>query len=302
MSRGTELILNGAALRHNLSRVRELAPQSKILSVIKANAYGHGAIWAAKQLSALTDGFAVALLEEAVELRKAGIEKDILILEGVFDADELEQAQQLNCQLVIHHELQIEMLERSDKDIGILWLKVNTGMHRLGFPPVQVADVWNRLSALNSVTEIKLMTHFACSDDFSHTLNQQQLTNFQSITKNYSAQTSAANSAAIFNLPQSLGDWVRPGIMLYGSSPCENKSPEDCLLQPVMTLKAKVITLQEVAQGHSVGYGAEWVANRNSLIAVVSIGYGDGYPCQAPAGGPAAPGSCPSFQRLPTRH
>lgn len=286
MSRGTEITLNSVALRNNFARVRELAPNSKILSVVKANGYGHGAKWVAQTLSS-SDGFGVAHIEEAKELRESGITQPIILLEGVFDQEELKLAIELKCDLVVHQLEQIELLERLQFDESFaVWLKINTGMNRLGFAIAEVDNSWQRLQACSSVKAVHLMTHFACADTAEAPLNDKQWNAFKPFIDQYEAVASAANSAATVQLPHAQLDWVRPGIMLYGSSPVEGKTAQALGLQPVMNFNARVIALQSVAAGESVGYVARWTAENDSLIAVISVGYGDGYPCHAPEGTP----------------
>lgn len=291
MSRGTEIILNSLALRNNFARVRELAPNSKILSVVKADAYGHGSQWAAKHL-AETDGFGVANIEEAQELRDAGMTQPILLLEGVFDLEELKLAEQLRCDLVVHQSQQIELLEAMPaSEPFVVWLKVNTGMNRLGFALPEVDPSWQRLEKLSNVKTLRLMTHFACADREEAPLNVKQWQLFKPLLDKYPVIASAANSAATVHFPHAHLDWVRPGIMLYGASPVENQTAQELGLQAVMSFRARVIALQSVAAGESVGYVARWTATKDSLIAVVSVGYGDGYPCHAPEGTPVMIGS-----------
>lgn len=286
MARPTLAQLDLDALVHNVGVVQRLAPGRKIMAVIKANAYGHGAITVARALHNRVDALAVASIEEALELRRAGVEAPILLLEGVFAAIELLAAAEQDLWLTVENEMHVAWLEqaRLPKPVGC-WLKVNTGMNRLGVTPDQAPAFFARLQACDNVADgTVLSTHFACADDLDSPMTRNQLDALGAL--DIDAPRSAANSAGILAWPDSHLDWVRPGYMLYGNSPMLLPHANADALKPVMSLKASIISLREVAAGETVGYGATWTASRDSRIATLCIGYGDGYPRQMPAGAP----------------
>lgn len=289
--REVTLGVNLSALRHNLARVRESAPYAKVLAMVKADGYGHGLLTVAETLDA--DGFGVAFLEEALILRGAGVRQPIMILEGVFSEMELFEAVRQQLTLVVHQEEQVRLLEQCKLSGPIkVWLKLDTGMHRLGFAPEVAPLIYRRLRACHVVGEIGLMSHFASADERRSRQTELQIRRFREaqriVTQNgeQPLPDSLANSAAILAWPASHGSWVRPGIMLYGSSPFPDQSAADLRLRPVMTLAARVIAIKPLARGEAVGYGGSWVAPRDTRIGVISIGYGDGYPRHAPSGTP----------------
>ena len=287
MSRATGALIDLGALRHNLKRVRELAPRSKVMAVVKANAYGHGLAIAAQAL-ADADAFAVASLDEAQTVRRAGLANPIVLLEGVFSEQELEEAAQWNCELVVHDDYQLKLIEKSRlrKELGV-WLKVDTGMNRLGFAPAAVPDAWRRLSKAKSVRpSLRLMTHFASADEVSNPKTVAQLEAFAVATKGIEAERSIANSAAILAWPHSHFDWVRPGSMLYGASPFATRTGTEDGLKPVMTMETALIAVKKLRKGESVGYGGAFVAQEDMTLGIAAIGYGDGYPRHAPSGTP----------------
>lgn len=288
MTRPNQARLNLAALRHNLGLVGQLAPRARVVAVIKANAYGHGAFTVAQALEQLADALAVACIEEAAALRDAGIAAPILLLEGVFEAAELALAATRDFWITIHNERQLQWLERSRLARPLrCWLKLDTGMHRLGIAPQQAGQFYRRLKATpNALDDIVLSTHFASADDLASRQTGAQLTAFEAACRDLPGQRSAANSAGLLAWPASHYDWVRPGYMLYGNSPLSADHPNARALKPVMTLSSEVISLRDIQVGESVGYGATWTAARPSRIATVCIGYGDGYPRLAPAGTP----------------
>lgn len=288
MARANQARLNLEALRHNLRHARSLAPQSRLMCVVKANGYGHGALAVASALEPLTDALAVACIEEALELRDGGITAPILLLEGVFNADELTLAANLGFWVMIDNEQQLSWLERAELEQSITcWLKIDTGMHRLGVEAAQAAGMHQRLlNCANRTGELVTCTHFASADDLDGQQTGEQIALFEQVTADIPGPRSAANSPGLLGWPQSHYEWVRPGYMLYGNSPFTAAHPNTETLQPVMTLVSAVISVRDVAPGESVGYGAIWTARRPSRIATVSIGYGDGYPRQAPSGTP----------------
>jgi alanine racemase len=288
MARPNQARLDLAALRHNLGVARALAPRSRLMAVVKANGYGHGAATVARQLESLADALAVACIEEAVELRDAGIEAPILLLEGVFDARELGTAAQLGFWITIDNEWQLRWLEEAILPAPLnCWLKVDTGMHRLGVAPAHAADFYRRLRATENARDgLVLYTHFAAADEPASPRTGEQIALFEQFCAPLPAARSAANSPALLAWPGAHYDWVRPGYMLYGDSPFAAPHPAAEPLLPVMTLTSAVISLREVPAGEPVGYGATWVARRPSRIATVTIGYGDGYPRNAGNGTP----------------
>ena len=278
-SRRPQATIDLTALEHNFTRVKQLAPHSKVLAVLKANAYGHGMLAVAQALKQ-ADALGVARLDEALALRAGGIARPIVLLEGFFHPDELPQIVASNLQLIIHHRDQAEALLAAQLDSPVrVWLKIDTGMHRLGVYPDEVAELYQRLSGSANVQgPLRLMSHFASSDELDKATTIEQLTLFQRVTAGLVGEHSLANSAAVINWPQSHGDWVRPGLMLYGVSPQAETAGVSLGLKPVMTLSSSVIAVRKVNAGDAVGYGGSWIAAHNSRLAVVAIGYGDGYP------------------------
>lgn len=287
MSRATGAVINLAALRHNLRRVREIAPHSRIMSVVKANAYGHGIAAVARALSE-TDAYAVASLDEALAIRHAGLAHPVVLLEGVFGPEELEEAARNGCEVVVHEIGQLELIESSHLQHALtVWLKVDSGMNRLGFPLGQAREMWQRLSAAKAVRgPVRLMTHLACADDVGSTRTEEQLQRFADATAGIDVERSIANSAGILAWPDSHADWVRPGILLYGVSPFPGRCGSDEGLQPVMTMRTRLIAIRNLEEGETVGYGGNWMASEAQTIGIAAIGYGDGYPRHAPNGTP----------------
>ena len=283
----TKAVINLSACQHNLSVAKQSAPESKCIAIIKANAYGHGMVKIAKALND-ADAFAVARVEEAVQLRDAGITKTILLLEGFTSDAELNLARKYKLDCVIHNEHQIHLLEQSNGDAITICLKVDSGMHRLGFNPNEVKDVYSRLKQSGSVnTPFKLMTHLANADDKHDDKSLNQIDTFyKSIEELNVEEASIANSAGILGWPQSHAFWNRPGIMLYGVSPFINGRAKDQNLKPVMTLSSQLISVKEIKKGETIGYGGIYVCEKDMTIGIVAIGYGDGYPRHAKIGTP----------------
>lgn len=283
----TQAVINLVACKHNLSVAKQASPDSKNIAVIKANGYGHGMVEVAKALTD-ADAFAVARIDEAIKLRQAGITKSILLLEGFFSAEELSLVQQYNLDSVIHTEDQIQLLEESiDEKISVV-IKVDSGMHRLGFNHKSIKKVKERLEMCSSVEQsMSVMTHFSDADDKHNnkTLNQIE-TFYKSIEDLSFSEISMANSAGILGWPQSHAACNRPGIMLYGVSPFINSTASDRNLKPVMTLSSKLISIKEVKKGESIGYGSTYTCEKDMLVGTVAIGYGDGYPRHAKTGTP----------------
>jgi len=287
MRRSASVEIDFEALMHNLSVVRQYASNARIIAVIKANAYGHGMLAVADYLMNSVDAFAVACIQEAEFLRNKGVLTPIVVLQGFQSEDQLQKCFKLNLQPVCHQCWQIDLLLQSDSDKDLdIWLKVDTGMHRLGLPESELVSVYQQLSKSNKTNSIRLMSHFANADEPEHVLNAQQLTVFDEAEAALNIESSLANSAAIVSIPEAIKDWVRPGIMLYGASPLSTKSAEELGLRAVMKLTSKVIAVNTLKAGHAIGYGSLWSCDRDSQIAVVGIGYGDGYPRHAQSGTP----------------
>jgi alanine racemase len=281
--RPARALIDLAALRHNYRLARQLHG-GRALAVVKANAYGHGAVRCAQALGAEADGFAVAFLEEALELRAAGLAQPILLLEGVFAAAELTEVERHGLWVVVHHEAQIDMLARTPLTAPIhVWLKINSGMNRAGFLPAVARDAWQRLQATGKVADITLMTHFARADEPQVITTREQVTRFDAAIADLPGCRSLANSGAILGWPQARRDWARPGILLYGADPMPE---EDHGLQAVMTLESAVMAVREIAAGEALGYGARFVATRDTRVGLVAMGYADGYPRVVPDGTP----------------
>lgn len=286
MSRPLRAEIRLSSLQHNLQRARAAAPHSKVMAVIKANAYGHGMARVAHALHDV-DAFAVASIDEAIVLRDSAVHADIVLLEGMFSADELLFVQAYGVQLVVCSAGQVEWLEAAQvKKPIVVWLKVDTGMHRLGIEPAEFAALHQRLSDCEAVAEVRFMTHFACADEPDNPATAQQIADFSQCLGAAEGQRSLANSAAILAHPESHADWVRPGIMLYGSCPVQGETAASQGLEPVMTLKSHLIAIKQLNKGDRVGYGGDWTCPVDMRVGVVACGYGDGYPRHAKQGTP----------------
>ncbi len=277
--------IKSSAYRQNLALVRQLAPHSNIMAVIKSDAYGHGMLAAADALHE-ADAFAVARTDEGVRLIRHGVNLPVLVLAGAQDADELALARRHQLQLVVQNPEQLELIQAAGS-IGDLrcWVKLDTGMNRLGFNSALLPEVLARLNCLDESVRLEgIMTHLADADNLDSRYTPMQLERFQRSMQGQAGMTrSVANSAAIIGWPETRLEWVRPGIMLYGISPFGAPLPG---LTPVMTFKARVIALKQVQKGDKVGYGCTWEAPARQTIGVVAVGYGDGYPRRAPQGTP----------------
>ncbi|HXZ55230.1 MAG TPA: alanine racemase [Burkholderiales bacterium] len=273
--------IDSAALRHNLSAARRLAPRSRVWAVVKANAYGHGVARAARALAA--DGLGLIELEAALELRRAGEKRPILLMQGFYSPGELEPIAANGITTVVHHAEQLAMFEKVRPSAKIpVYLKLNTGMNRLGFAENGLKDALARLA--RCAGEVTLMTHFADADGARGV--QWQLERFRQMSAGLNNPRSLANSAAILRYPEAHTEWVRPGIMLYGCSPFADTSAEKLGLKPVMTLSTELIAVRELAAGDSVGYGCTYTASGPMRVGIVACGYADGYPRHAPTGTP----------------
>lgn len=286
MSRPVRARVGLDALRSNLELARRTAPHSRVLAVVKANAYGHGLVPVARALSD-ADAFGVAGVEEALLLRQAGITRPIVLLEGFFHSAELDAVVRHELSLVIHAPHQVEALATAAPAAPVrVWIKLDTGMHRLGFAPAELASVLPRLQALPGIEVMGLMTHFACADDRADPATGRQLECFHAAVRGLAGEHSLANSAALLGWPQTHADWVRPGLMLYGISPFLDDTAVDQGLTPAMTLETELIAIRDCPAGEAVGYGGAWVCPETMPVGVAAIGYGDGYPRHAPAGTP----------------
>ncbi|WP_180174570.1 alanine racemase [Acinetobacter sp. YH01022] len=277
--RQATVYIDREALQYNLNRVKQLAPTAQIVSMVKANAYGHGV---KDCLAALgeTDAFGVACLEEALEIRELGYKQPITLIEGIFSEDEMQVVIENNIECVVHHQQQLDLL-RAHKAAYIgkklkVWVKLNSGMNRLGFKVPEIIEVINSLKAEGFTCVLAM--HFA-NADANHPLNEQQKNQFLQVKQACApVMGSCCNSAAIYKWPELHFDFVRPGIMLYGASPFADQSVHDLGLKPVMTFTAEIIALNHIQAGEHVGYGSTFTADKDMDLAIVSIGYGDGYP------------------------
>ena len=284
--RRASVSVNLNALSHNLNKVREFAPGAQVMAVIKANAYGHGMLAVAQQL-ADADMFAVAMPQEAYALRAAGCTKPIIVLHGFSDVDELNQFSKLKLSSVIHQQAQLDLLLKNKIPSPIdSWLKVDTGMHRLGISMHHVDDFFGQLRNSANVADVFLMSHFANADDVGNDINNSQLTNLLNVTNDIDVSCSMANSAAIMRLPKSHFEVVRPGIMLYGSSPFKTIPAAELGLLPVMQFESVVLDIKSIKASESIGYGSLYTCDEDMKVALVAAGYGDGYPRHAGNGTP----------------
>lgn len=297
MARPTSATIHVDALRHNLGQVRARAPRSRVMAVVKADGYGHGLERVARALAG-ADAFGVAALSDAERLRAAGISQPILLLSGFDEPGDIERLRALSVWTAIHHASQLEMLEQAPAGEPVdCWLKLDSGMHRLGFPPGAFRAAHTRLLAMQggAVGNIVLMNHFASSDEFADSPSQgaqtrEQLAVFREATAGLEGARSLANSAAVLGWPEAHDDWVRPGGALYGISVVEGRVGEDFGLRPAMTLSTRLIAVNRVCKGGRIGYAGTWECPEDMDVGVAAIGYGDGYPRAAPAGTPVLVG------------
>ena len=287
--RATKAIIDLAAIRHNLESVKQFAPGAKVMAVVKADAYGHGIVKTALSLTN-ADAIAVACLDEAITLREAGVQSEIVLLEGFFSVEELNLALEFNLQTVIHQQSQLEQLQIAsqkcpDKNIDV-WLKLDSGMNRLGFYEESFEDAVSLVQSLPVVNKVNLMSHLACADDIENDMSNRQIQQFKAVTDKYALPRSMANSAGVVAWPESHFEWTRPGIMLYGCSPMIGFTGKQHQLKPAMTLRSQLFAIHHLKAGETVGYGASWRAQKETRIGVIAIGYGDGYPRHAKNGTP----------------
>jgi len=286
-SRPIVVRISPAAILHNYRLAKRRAPNTKAFAVIKANAYGHGQWRAVEALRSEADGFAVLECENAVALREAGVTQPILLLEGLFSARDVRAVVEHRLTTAIHCQEQLDLLlQHADPTAAVaLCLKLNTGMNRLGFTAETLPAAWAALQRLPNA-DVTLMTHFAEADGERGV--DWQMERFNRLAGDWSGRRCLANSAAILRHPQTHADWVRPGIILYGSSPFVDQSAADLGLQPAMTLQSAIIGIQDIAAGERVGYGGTFTAERPMRIGIIACGYADGYPRHAPSGTPVA--------------
>lgn len=285
--RPAQAVIDLTALKHNYSLAKQLS-QAKALAVVKADAYGHGAVRCAQALNE-ADGFAVAFLEEALELRAAGITQPILLLEGFFAQDELALIAKYDLWTAVHSAWQLEAITQTQLSRPIqCWLKMDSGMHRMGFAPENYTKAWQVLNASSNVSSIVLMTHLSQADELEQPRTQEQLVTFRAACSGLNSLVSMRNSPGILGWPELPSDWVRPGIMLYGCSPFENHHIQTDALIPVMTLASQIIGVRELAAGEPVGYGARYITQGLTRVGIVAMGYADGYPRQVESGTPVA--------------
>jgi alanine racemase len=283
MPRPIQAHIDLSALEHNLNVARRLSG-ARVMAVIKAAAYGHGLLRSAEALSA-AEGFALLDVQEAVRLREAGFRQKILLLEGFFTPDDLTLLAEYDLDTVIHSQHQINMLDAYPRRGSLaVWLKVNSGMNRLGISPHEVGTVMEKLKTHPAVRDVTLMTHFSHADEEEGVA--LQLERFNTLAAPYRAARSMANSAALLRYPATHGDWVRPGIMLYGASPFAGQGAVQFGLHPAMTLSSEIISVREIRAGEHVGYGGLFRAETSTRVGVVACGYADGYPRHAPTGTP----------------
>lgn len=300
MARNTIARIDAEAVAHNLTRVRAWAPHSRIMAVVKADAYGHRLDLCLPALSQ-ADMLAVASIDEARAVRRLGNRQPVLLLEGVLHASDLAVVEALGLELTVHHPSQVDMLESFGRSpCARLWLKVDSGMHRLGVESGQAARLHRRLTALPGAEQVNLMSHFASADSPLSNTAAGQLERFDEAVGDLPGEHCLANSGAILSHPQTHRDWVRAGILLYGISPLADKTGAELGLKPVMTLEAEVLAINRVAAGEAIGYGGRYRADRELQVGVIGIGYGDGYPRSVIDGAPVLLGRqrCPLVGRV----
>lgn len=290
MPRPTRAIINLNNLHRNYSRAAGLAHPAQAIAVVKANGYGHGLQAIAASLSSVAPMFAVAMLEEALTLREVVPHTPVLIMQGVHEATDWATCSQLGFIPVVHSQEQLTSLQAAAERLSLtVWVKVNSGMNRLGFAPGQVPGVLSTLQQIPGVEVTTLMTHFAQADEAGCARTREQLGIMAGLRKQFPGLAqSVANSAAHYTTDPSGNEWTRPGIMLYGAAPLAGSTGLEMGLDPVMTLESELIAVRDLQPGDAVGYGADWVAERPTRMGIVAVGYGDGYPRAAPSGTPVA--------------
>lgn len=292
MSRTTVATIHLGALRHNLARLKALATPAKVMAVVKADAYGHGLERVARALNGDAEAFAVAALGDGLRLRAAGHRQRIVVLSGPDNVRDIAEMQRLQLDAAIHHETQLQWLMQAEPARGRLrvWLKIDSGMHRLGFAPERVADVHAQLVAMPGVDpEIGLLTHFSDSEVFGEQ-TPAQIACFTEATRTFDGPRSLSNSAAVLGWPDARGDWVRTGGLLYGLSVVDGKTGADFGFRPAMTLSTRLIAINRIKRGERIGYNGTWTCPEDMPVGVAAVGYGDGYPRSAVAGTPVLVG------------
>lgn len=289
MSRTTVATIHLGALRHNLAHVRTLAGSAKVMAVVKADAYGHGLERVARALDDEAEAFAVAAIGDGLRLRAAGHRQRIVVLSGPDTASDIAEMQRLRLEALIHHDAQLPWLAKADPSRGPLrvWIKIDTGMHRLGFAPGRAREVYAALQAMPAIDgEIGLMTHFASSEEFEGRDTALQIQRFKEATAGLAGPRALSNSAAVLGWPDARGDWVRTGGLLYGLSVVEGRSGADFGFRSAMTLSTRLVAINQLSKGERVGYNGTYECPEDMAIGVAAIGYGDGYPRSAAAGTP----------------
>ena len=266
-----------SALSHNLNVARQSAPSSRLMAIVKKNAYGHGLIRIAKACEHKVDGFGVASIEEAIQLRNASVSKPVCVLSGFHVKHQRELLQAHSLEAVVHCEQQLKILESINTGQLSIWVKLDTGMNRLGFSVHDFDEVRNKIQNIPGLSIRGVMTHFACADDLHSNFTDKQIDLFTQATSSWRGECSAANSAGVLKWPKSRMDWIRPGLMLYGVSPFFDISAQQLNIQPVLELYSTIIAVKTVNPGQAVGYGATWKTTTKTRIGIVACGYGDGY-------------------------
>ncbi|HET6806088.1 MAG TPA: alanine racemase [Frateuria sp.] len=293
MSRTTTATIHLGALRHNLARIKAMAAPARVMAVVKADAYGHGLERVARALDADAECFAVAALGDGLRLRAAGHRQRIVVLSGPDQPGDIAEMQRLQLEAAIHHDAQLHWLAEARPGRGRLrvWLKIDSGMHRLGFAPERVADVHARLAAMPGLDpEIGLLSHFSDSEVFGGDRTRAQIERFTEAIRGLGGPRSLSNSAAVLGWPEARADWVRTGGLLYGLSVVDGKSGTDFGFRPTMTLATRLIAINRIGKGESIGYNGTWTCPEDMPVGVAAVGYGDGYPRSAASGTPVRVG------------
>lgn len=287
--------INLSAVQHNLNIIRSIEPAARVMAVIKGNAYGHGMLETATALADV-DAFAVARISEAAQLREAGCQHPLVLLGGVVAESDLDLAASLGISLCVHNQKHIEWLENSASGAFDVWLKIDTGMHRLGFDPKVADKAITRLNDCSAVKKLSLMTHFANADNPHDEMTERQIKQFAAFTNDFNGDISVANSGGLLGFARNLQQlslasregrvWVRPGIALFGVSPIEGSLGWELGLKPAMNFESTLIAIKTIRAGQTVGYGGAWQAPRDTIIGVIAVGYGDGYACHMQTGAP----------------
>lgn len=289
MSRTTVATIHLGALRHNLARIQALAASARVMAVVKADAYGHGLERVARALDGDAEAFAVAAIADGLRLRAAGHRQRIVVLSGPDAPSDIAEMQRLRLEALVHHDTQLPWLAQADPARGSLrvWIKIDTGMHRLGFGPSRVREVHAALRAMPAIdTDVGLMTHFSASEEFDGADTALQIRRFEEATAGLDGPRALSNSAAVLGWPDARGDWVRAGGLLYGLSVVEGRSGADFGFRPAMTLSTRLVAVNRLAKGERVGYNGTYTCPEDMAVGVAAIGYGDGYPRSAAAGTP----------------